>query len=113
MIRPTVRWSGRCSRRTWRPSPPALTSPVFTGSMELPERRGSAGPMSQLSSRGVRYNGTQTGLEIIVETLPTQSQTEPVPAHAEPAEWKRFLLDLVETIGLAIILFVIINTVSA
>ncbi len=48
-----------------------------------------------------------------METLPTQSQTEPVPSRAEPAEWKRFLLDLLETLGLAVVLFVIINTVSA
>ncbi len=48
-----------------------------------------------------------------MDTLPTQSQTEPVPARPEQAEWKRFLLDLLETVGLAIILFIIINTVSA
>ncbi len=69
--------------------------------------------MSRRSLYGVRYNDLQTGLEIIVETLPTQSQTEPVPASAEPAEWRRFLLDLLETIGLAVILFIIINAVSA
>lgn len=48
-----------------------------------------------------------------MENLPTQSQTEPVPAPVEKAEWKRFAFDLLETVGLAIILFIIINTISA
>ncbi len=48
-----------------------------------------------------------------METLPTQSQTEPIAARTQNPEWKRFVLDLLETVGLAVILFIIINTVSA
>jgi signal peptidase I len=48
-----------------------------------------------------------------LETLPTR--TSPPPDSTVPAtpEWKRILVDLLETIALAVILFVIINTVSA
>lgn len=38
---------------------------------------------------------------------------EPLSARPATAEWKRILLDLIETIGLAVILFLIINAVSA
>ena len=48
-----------------------------------------------------------------MDTIPTQPQTEPLPSRSTQAEWKRFLLDLLETVGLAVILFVIINTISA
>ncbi len=48
-----------------------------------------------------------------METLPTQSPTEPIAARTQSPEWKRFVLDLLETVGLAVILFIIINTVSA
>lgn len=47
------------------------------------------------------------------DTLPTQTQTEPQRPASERAEWKRFLLDLLETVGLAFVLFVLINAVSA
>lgn len=43
-------------------------------------------------------------------------ETGPVPVPETPpagGEWKRFLRDVVETIGLALVLFVVINLVSA
>lgn len=43
-------------------------------------------------------------------------ESEPVPApevSSTGGEWKRFLRDTVETIGLALILFVVINLISA
>ncbi len=48
-----------------------------------------------------------------METLPSPTQTEPEEPPGQPTDWKRFVLDLLETVGLALILFVIINTVSA
>jgi signal peptidase I len=45
---------------------------------------------------------------LIPESEPEQS----TPAQ-DKADWKRFLIDLFETVGLAVILFLIINTVSA
>ena len=41
-----------------------------------------------------------------------QPETQPVAAQ-ENTEWKRFFLDLLETVGLALILFVVINTLTA
>ena len=48
------------------------------------------------------------------ETQPTQP-TQPIPEipAQERTDWKRFLLDLLETVGLAVILFLVINTLSA
>lgn len=48
-----------------------------------------------------------------METLQPESGVEPQSPSHETAEWKRFLLDLLETVGLALVLFVIINSVSA
>ncbi len=48
-----------------------------------------------------------------MENLQPESGLEPQSPSREVSEWKRFLLDLVETVGLALILFVIINSVSA
>lgn len=44
---------------------------------------------------------------------PTTPIPEPVSPAPATAEWKRILVDLFETVGLAILLFVIINAVSA
>lgn len=48
-----------------------------------------------------------------METLQPQSQPEPQAPTEEKLDIKRFLVDLVETVGLALILFLIINAVSA
>ncbi len=48
-----------------------------------------------------------------LQTLQTESQTQPRPAEPEQADWKRFLLDLLETLVLAVVLFLGINAVSA
>ncbi len=48
-----------------------------------------------------------------MENIQPESGLEPQVPSREVSEWKRFLLDLVETVGLALILFVIINSVSA
>jgi signal peptidase I len=49
-----------------------------------------------------------------LETLPLENQTEPQAApEQEKTDWKHFLLDLLETVGLAVILFLVINTLSA
>ena len=49
-----------------------------------------------------------------METLqPEGGVTEPQAASRGMSEWKRFLLDLLETVGLALIMFVVINSVSA
>jgi signal peptidase I len=48
-----------------------------------------------------------------LDNLQPQGQPEPKAAEHENTDWKRFLLDLFETVGLALILFLIINTVSA
>jgi signal peptidase I len=48
-----------------------------------------------------------------LETVPLESQTElKIPAQ-EKTNLKRFILDLLETVGLAVVLFLIINTLSA
>ena len=48
------------------------------------------------------------------DTQPTQP-TQPLPQTPaqERTDWKRFILDLFETVGLAVILFLVINTLSA
>ena len=48
-----------------------------------------------------------------METLQPESQPEVQGAPAETTDWKRFVFDMLETIGLALVLFVIINSVSA
>ncbi len=48
-----------------------------------------------------------------METLQPEDGVQPQTPSRETSEWKRFLLDLIETVGLALILFVIINSVSA
>ena len=48
-----------------------------------------------------------------METLQPESGIEPQVPSREKSEWKRFFLDLLETVGLALILFVVINSVSA
>ena len=48
-----------------------------------------------------------------METLPLENQTEPQAPEQEKTDWKHFLLDLLETVGLAVVLFLIINTLSA
>jgi signal peptidase I len=52
-------------------------------------------------------------LEALLETLQAENSLEPQAPSREVSEWKRFLLDLSETVGLALVLFVIINAVSA
>jgi signal peptidase I len=42
-----------------------------------------------------------------------EGRLEPLPSIQEKTDWKRFLIDLLETVGLAVVLFLIINTVSA
>lgn len=48
-----------------------------------------------------------------MESLQPESGAAPQAGSGGMSEWKRFLLDLVETVGLALIMFVVINSVSA
>lgn len=48
-----------------------------------------------------------------MQNLQPEGQLEPLPSVEEKTDWKRFLIDIIETVGLAVILFLIINTVSA
>lgn len=48
-----------------------------------------------------------------METVPIESQTEPQIPAQEKTDWKHFMLDLLETVGLAVVLFLIINALSA
>jgi signal peptidase I len=48
-----------------------------------------------------------------LQNLQPESQLEPPLSAQEKTDWKRFLIDLFETVGLAVVLFLIINTVSA
>ena len=48
-----------------------------------------------------------------METVPLENQTEPQTPAQEKTDWKHFLLDLLETVGLAVVLFLIINALSA
>lgn len=48
-----------------------------------------------------------------METLQPEGQLEPGTPEPEQTDWKRFFLDLLETVGLAVVLFVVINTISA
>ena len=48
-----------------------------------------------------------------METLQPEGQPEFQGPDPEKTDWKRFLFDLLETVGLALVLFVIINFISA
>ena len=48
-----------------------------------------------------------------MQTLKPESQLEQPVSSEEKTDWKRFLIDLLETVGLAVVLFLIINSVSA
>ncbi len=48
-----------------------------------------------------------------METVQPQSQPEPQAPVQEKPELKRFFMDLFETVGLALVLFLVINAVSA
>ena len=48
-----------------------------------------------------------------METVPLEDHAEPRTPVQEKTDWKHFLLDLLETVGLAVILFLIINILSA
>lgn len=47
-----------------------------------------------------------------METVRPEGQPE-LQAPTQKMDWKRFLLDLLETVGLAVVLFLVINTISA
>jgi signal peptidase I len=48
-----------------------------------------------------------------LQTVQLENQTEPQTPAQEKTDWKHFLLDLLETVGLAVILFLVINALSA
>ena len=48
-----------------------------------------------------------------METTQPESQVQPEPVAEQPANWKRFILDILETLVLAIVLYFGINAVSA
>ena len=48
-----------------------------------------------------------------METLQSEGSLEPQAPLQEKTDWKHYLLDLLETVGLALILFLVINAVSA
>jgi len=48
-----------------------------------------------------------------LDTVPLESQTESQVPVQEKTNWKQFVFDLLETVGLAVVLFLIINTLSA
>ncbi|MCQ3938072.1 MAG: signal peptidase I [Chloroflexi bacterium] len=52
-------------------------------------------------------------MEARLETLDQETQAEEVKPVEEKTNWKRFLLDVVETVVLAVVLFIGINAVSA
>lgn len=52
-------------------------------------------------------------MEARLETLNQEAQAVDAPTIAEKTNWTRFALDMLETIILAAILFVVINTISA
>jgi signal peptidase I len=60
-----------------------------------------------------RQRTPQLGSEALLETLQPEGGTAPQSPSGQSSEWKRFFLDLLETVGLALVLFVIINSVSA
>jgi signal peptidase I len=48
-----------------------------------------------------------------LETTQPETQYQPEPVVEQPANWKRFVLDILETIVLAVVLYFGINAVSA
>jgi signal peptidase I len=48
-----------------------------------------------------------------LQTVQLENQTEPQTPAQEKTDWKHFLLDLLETVGLAVVLFLVINALSA
>ena len=48
-----------------------------------------------------------------METTQPEAQLQPEPAVEQPANWKRFVLDILETLILAVVLYFGINAVSA
>ena len=48
-----------------------------------------------------------------METTPHENQTEPQVPAQEKTDWAHVLLDLLETVGLAVVLFLVINALSA
>ncbi len=48
-----------------------------------------------------------------METVQNQNQAESQTPEQEKSDWKHFLLDLLETVGLAVVLFFVINALSA
>jgi signal peptidase I len=48
-----------------------------------------------------------------LETIQSDNQTQPEPVTEQPANWKRFALDILETLVLAVVLYFGINAVSA
>ncbi len=69
--------------------------------------------MSPRTLHGVRYNIKGEYLEDFLENPQPDAQPELEVPALEKTDWKRFLIDLFETVGLALVLFLIINTVSA
>ena len=49
----------------------------------------------------------------MLESVPLENHAEPQTPVQEKTDWKHFLLDLLETVGLAVVLFLVINTLSA
>jgi signal peptidase I len=48
-----------------------------------------------------------------LETTQPEAQIQPEPVAEQPANWKRFVLDILETLVLAVVLYFGINAVSA
>ena len=48
-----------------------------------------------------------------METTQPEAQFQPEPTVEQPANWKRFVLDILETLILAVVLYFGINAVSA
>jgi signal peptidase I len=48
-----------------------------------------------------------------LETIQPEAQYQPEPTVEQPANWKRFVLDILETLILAVVLYFGINAVSA
>jgi signal peptidase I len=48
-----------------------------------------------------------------LETTQSDTQPQPEPITEQPADWKRFVLDILETLVLAVVLYFGINAVSA
>ncbi len=48
-----------------------------------------------------------------METLQSDTQPQPEPITEQPTDWKRFVLDILETLVLAVVLYFGINAISA